>query len=92
MDASRDAGADDEHDSEGATIAYERAQVGGLVVATNAYLDEVERALDRLDAGRCGACVRWGHPISPERLDARSAATTSVGSSAPTSDRGPAAR
>ena len=36
VEASRDSNADDEHDPEGATIAFERSQVGTLVAAGRA--------------------------------------------------------
>ncbi len=42
VEASRDANADDEHDPEGATIAFERAQVAALVRQVQGHLVEVE--------------------------------------------------
>jgi DnaK suppressor protein len=69
--ASRDSNADDEHDPEGATIAFERSQVGSLVEQARARLAEVDAALARLDAGRYGICERCGRPIAPGRLEVR---------------------
>jgi DnaK suppressor protein len=69
--ASRDSNADDEHDPEGATIAFERSQVGSLVEQARARLAEVDAALARLDAGRYGICERCGQPIAPGRLEVR---------------------
>lgn len=37
---------------------------------TRKKLGEVERALDRLDAGKYGLCVDCGKPINPDRLAA----------------------
>ena len=45
VDASRDSNADDEHDPEGATIAFERAQVDALVRDAVARLESVDDAL-----------------------------------------------
>ncbi|ABL83252.1 MULTISPECIES: TraR/DksA C4-type zinc finger protein [unclassified Nocardioides] len=79
VDASRDTNADDEHDPEGATIAFEREQVGALVRRAEQRLTEVADALARLDDGTYGACARCGAPIAAERLDVRPTATTCVG-------------
>ncbi len=77
--ASRDTNADDEHDPEGATIAFERSQVGALVRQARERLAELDAALDRLDNGSYGRCERCGRPIDPARLDARPDARTCVG-------------
>jgi RNA polymerase-binding transcription factor DksA len=37
-------------------------------------LDDVERALERIEAGTYGKCAECGEPINPERLEARPAA------------------
>lgn len=76
--ASLDSNADDEHDPEGATIAYERAQVSALVQQVEGHLAEVDAALRRLDAGTYGTCERCGQPIGSERLEARPAARTCI--------------
>jgi DnaK suppressor protein len=77
--ASRDSNADDEHDPEGSTIAFERQQVDGLIRQTQAHLAEIEAALVRLDSGEYGTCERCGLPIAPARLEARPTARTCVG-------------
>ena len=51
VEASRDSNADDEHDPEGATIAFERSQVGALVADARHQVAEVEAALGRVDDG-----------------------------------------
>ena len=43
--ASRDTNADDEHDPEGATIAFERSQVSTLVRDTQHHLAEIDAAV-----------------------------------------------
>jgi RNA polymerase-binding transcription factor DksA len=69
--ASRDSNADDEHDPEGATIAFERAQLASVLDLSERDLGEVDAALARVEAGTYGGCERCGVPISPARLDAR---------------------
>ena len=78
VDASKDTNADDEHDPEGATIAFERSQVGALVRQAEAHLAAVEAAVGRLDAGTYGICLVCGRPIPAERLEVRPTATTCV--------------
>jgi DnaK suppressor protein len=76
--ASASVATDDEHDPEGATIAFERAQVAALLDEARDRLLDLDRALDRLAAGAYGVCERCGGPIGEERLAARPAATTCV--------------
>lgn len=76
--ASRDTNADDEHDPEGQTIAYERSQVAALVDQARGHLAEIEAALTRLEQGTYGICARCGEPIAPGRLEARPTARTCV--------------
>jgi DnaK suppressor protein len=78
VDASRNSNADDEHDPEGATIAYERSQLATLLDQARAHRQEVEAALGRLDGGTYGACVVCGEPIPPARLEARPSTRTCV--------------
>jgi RNA polymerase-binding transcription factor DksA len=79
VEASKDSNADDEHDPEGATIAFERSQVGALVQQAEAHLDEIDAALERIDEGTYGGCAVCGRPIPAARLDVRPTATTCVG-------------
>ena len=72
--ASRDSNADDEHDPEGATIAFERAQLVAVLRQANADLVEIDAAIRRFEDGSYGVCERCGLPIAPARLEARPAA------------------
>lgn len=63
--------ADDEHDPEGSTVAFEREQLAALRVRAQERLGEVADALDRLDDGSYGRCATCGEPIGAERLAAR---------------------
>jgi DnaK suppressor protein len=76
--ASRASNADDEHDPEGATIAFERQQVVALLEQARVRLADVEAALARREAGVYGICENCGRPISAERLAARPAARTCI--------------
>ena len=76
--ASRSSNADDEHDPEGATIAFERQQVVALLDQARRRLDDVEAALARRETGDYGICESCGRPIAPERLAARPAARTCI--------------
>jgi DnaK suppressor protein len=69
---------DDEHDPEGSSTAFERAHVAALLGSARAHLDELDRALERLEAGDYGRCQACGAPIPVERLDVRPAANTCV--------------
>ena len=69
--ARADANTDDEHDPEGATIGFERAQADALRGSLLHRLAEVHGALDRVAAGTYGFCAVCGDPIAPARLDAR---------------------
>jgi RNA polymerase-binding transcription factor DksA len=69
--ASRDSNADDEHDPEGATIGFERAQLAALLAAARERIAEVDDALRRVDAATYGRCERCGQPIGDERLAVR---------------------
>ena len=76
--ASRDANADDEHDPEGATIAFEREQVAALLAQARRSGDDLRSALDRVAQGTYGRCEACGRPIGAGRLDARPTARTCI--------------
>jgi RNA polymerase-binding transcription factor DksA len=79
IDASRDTNADDEHDPEGSTIAFERAQLTALLARARQRLADVVTALRRYDDGDYGICEVCGKPIAAERLAVRPSARTCVG-------------
>ena len=70
IEATTAANADDEHDPEGATIAFERAQAIASRARAEAILGEVDDALRRLEQGRYGTCELCGGRISADRLTA----------------------
>jgi DnaK suppressor protein len=76
--ASADSNADDEHDPEGSTIAFERSQVSALIERTERRLAEIDAALTRVGDGTYGRCERCGEPIADGRLEARPIARTCV--------------
>jgi DnaK suppressor protein len=78
VSASLSANADDEHDPEGSTIAFERAQVAALLAQATAHLTESTEALRLLEAGGYGHCERCGAAIARERLLARPTAHTCI--------------
>ena len=79
FEASRSSNADDEHDPEGSTIAFERAQLTALLAAGRRRIAELDDALRRSASGAYGTCERCGEPIPVDRLAARPFATTCVG-------------
>lgn len=82
VDASTSVATDDEHDPEGATLAFERAQVAALRSQARRHLDDLDRAIERLGQGTYGSCERCGQPIGGERLAARPSARTCIGCAA----------
>ncbi len=69
---------DDEHDPEGQTIAFERAQIASLLHQARSRLDDLDVAARRLADGTYGRCERCDQPIPDERLDARPTAATCI--------------
>ncbi|MET8283446.1 TraR/DksA C4-type zinc finger protein [Micromonospora sp. NPDC005174] len=78
FEASRSSNADDEHDPEGSTIAFERAQLSAVLDAARRRRAELDEALIRVAAGSYGTCARCSRPIPAERLAARPSARTCV--------------
>lgn len=68
--ALRDSNADDEHDTEGQTIAVDRAMADALRHGARDQLERIDAALARLDEGGFGICASCGGPIGDERLEA----------------------
>ncbi|WP_344950845.1 TraR/DksA family transcriptional regulator [Sphaerisporangium flaviroseum] len=71
-------GADDEHDPEGSSTAFERAHIQSLLDQAHARLVDLAHALERLRDGTYGACEGCGRRIDLERLRARPAARTCI--------------
>ena len=71
-------GTDDEHDPEGATLAFERQHTAALLEVSRKQLAAIEVALERVRDGRYALCDRCGQPIGDDRLAARPAALTCI--------------
>jgi len=71
-------GGDDEHDPEGATIAFERQHIAALLAQARSRLAAIEAASRKLEGGSYFRCDVCGEPIGAERLAARPAALTCV--------------
>ncbi len=71
-------GTDDEHDPEGATLAFERQHVAALLGQARERLAAIGEALRRLGEGGYGICERCGAPIGAGRLAARPAVVTCI--------------
>lgn len=82
VEASRLTAADDEHDPEGSTIAFERSQASTLLATARNHLADVDAALARLAAGNYGHCERCGQEVARDRLLARPTARTCIGCAA----------
>lgn len=61
---------DDEHDSEGATIGFERARVAGLMERAERRVAELEAAVRRAVEGSYRYCDCCGGEIGADRLEA----------------------
>lgn len=70
VSSAADAPNDDEHDPEGVTIAFERAQIDSLLAESQRELLEIDDAITSLDTGGYGACRECGEQIPRARLDA----------------------
>jgi RNA polymerase-binding transcription factor DksA len=74
---------DDEHDPEGATVAFERAQVQGMLRQARLDLVDLDRAVARVASGEYWVCERCGGPIATGRLEARPATRICIGCTSP---------
>jgi DnaK suppressor protein len=72
------AGGDDEHDPEGATVAFERQHIASLGDQARAHLAEIDAALRKVAAGTYEICDICGGLIGVERLAARPSSLTCV--------------
>jgi RNA polymerase-binding transcription factor DksA len=78
VESAKGGATDDEHDAEGATIAFERAQAMALLEETRIQVEALDTALARVDHGSYGVCESCGQTIAPERLVARPSATLCI--------------
>lgn len=70
---------DDEHDPEGATIAYERAQASALLRQACADRDALVATRQQLELGQHVVCAICGRAIDLERVAALPTASRCVG-------------
>ena len=66
------------HLADDATDIAEQERDLALIGTLQERMREVDRALERLDAGSYGLCENCNQPIAPERLEARPFATHCV--------------
>lgn len=78
VEAASDVATDDEHDPEGATIAWERQQVAALRDETAITLAQIDAAEQRLVDGTYGDCITCGSQVGPDRLEALPATPSCV--------------
>jgi RNA polymerase-binding transcription factor DksA len=60
----------DEGFADSSQVAAEQGEVRALVANLRSLLDDVERALGKIDAGTYGTCEECGQPIAAARLEA----------------------
>ncbi len=68
----------DNHMGDMASVTFDRELDQGLEVGAQQTLEQIERALARIDEGTYGTCERCGKPIPEERLRARPWATLCI--------------
>ncbi|MCU1544776.1 MAG: DNA-binding protein [Microbacteriaceae bacterium] len=78
QDSVKDSVADDEHDPEGPTLAFERSQSTAILGQTRDHLVQIDSALARLDDGSYGVCSTCARPIPIARLEVRPYSTQCV--------------
>ena len=78
IESSGPGGADDEHDPEGATIAFERQHLAALISQARGQLAQIDAAMIRLAGGSYGRCEGCGQPIGAARLAARPVTTVCI--------------
>jgi DnaK suppressor protein len=95
-EAAAEAGAElstiDQHPADGGSDTFERAKELAILERTESQFADVERALDRLEAGTYGTCEACGEPIGAARLRARPAARLCLPDQELAEEEGAAAR
>ncbi len=79
VEASTGSNADDEHDPEGSTIAFERSQLRTVIHQLERHLKDIEDARMKVAGRRYGLCEGCEQPIPAARLEARPVARTCIG-------------
>ena len=74
LEPGRSAGQVDDNFADSGQVAAEQGENQSLAAQLRNELDEVERALAKLDAGTYGLCETCGEAIAPARLEAMPAA------------------
>jgi DnaK suppressor protein len=74
--AQMDVGSDnlDGNFADSSQVTAERGELEALAGTLSDTLEEIEHALDKLDAGTYGVCEECGGPIAEARLEAKPAA------------------
>ena len=78
IEATTESNADDEHDPEGATLAFEREQLTAMLDRARQTGAALDQALTDLDDGDYGRCEQCGRAIDPARLEARPQARSCI--------------
>ena len=64
----------DSNFADSSQVTAERGEAEALASSLRETLNEVEHALEKIDAGNYGVCEGCGQPINPARLEAKPAA------------------
>jgi RNA polymerase-binding transcription factor DksA len=64
--------------ADAAAVTAERTEVLGVVESLKGQVEEIDRALAQIDAGKYGVCNNCGKDIDPDRLEFRPASILCV--------------
>jgi len=81
-----------QHPADGGSDTFERAKELAILDRTERHVADVDRALERLEAGTYGTCELCGRPIGATRLEARPAARLCLPDQELAEEEGAAAR
>ncbi len=68
----------DSNFADSSQVTAERSEAEALVASLQETLEDVERAIGKLDEGTYGVCESCGRPIDPVRLEAMPAARNCI--------------